>query len=133
MSGVNPVVRHMLLCDDIRPNPSNPNKMDVLGLVSTIHAVAESDYPLHVPMLCVYLEIAGGRGIGQARIDCRQADSGLVMFSSPTHKLNFPPDPRAVRGLAFRLVDCMFPQSGLYWVQFCYNQQILTEQPVVVR
>ena len=133
MSGVDPVVRHMLLCDDIQPHPSNPNKMDVLGLVSTIHAVAEADFPLHVPMLCIYLEISGGRGTGQARIDCRQADSDLVRFSSLTHELTFPPDPRAVRGLVFRLVDCLFPQSGLYWVQFCYNRQILAEQPLVVR
>jgi len=133
MSGVDPVVRHMLLCDDARPNPNNPRKWDVLGLVSAVNAASESDFPVLVPTLCVYLEIAGGRGTGQARIDCRQADSGKVMFSSPTHEVTFPPDPLAVRGLAFRLVDCKFPQPGLYWLQFCYNQQTLAEQPLIVR
>ncbi len=133
MSRVDPFIRHMLLCEDVRRDPNNPNKVDVLGLLSTIRAGGESAFPLHLPVLCVYLEVSGGRGVGQARIDCRQADSGQVIFSTPPHPLTFSLDPLAVRFLIFRVTDCFFPEPGLYWVQFCYNQRILVEQPLVVR
>jgi hypothetical protein len=133
MNGVDPFVRHMLLCEDIRRDPNNPKKVDVLGLLNTIQAVGEPAFPLRLPVLCVYLEVAGGRGTGQARVDCRQADSGRVIFSNPTHDLTFSPNPLAVRSLVFRISDCIFPGPGLYWIQFCYNQKALAEQPLIVR
>ena len=133
MNGVDPFIRHMLLCEDVRRDPNNPNKVDVLGLLSTVRAVGEPAFPLHLPVLCVYLEVSGGRGTGQARIDCRQADSGQILFSNPSHALTFSPNPLAVRFLIFRITDCFFAEPGLYWIQFRYNQRILAEQPLVVR
>jgi hypothetical protein len=133
MNAVDPVVRHMLLCEDIRRETNNPKKIDVLGLLNTLEALEEPAFPLHLPVLCVYMEVTGGRGTGQAHIDCRQADSGRVVFSSPAHALTFPPNPLAIRGLVFRISACRFPEPGLYWIQFCYNQRMLAEQPLVVR
>ena len=133
MEGVDPFVRHMLLCEDTRRDPNNPKKVDVLGLLSTIQPVGESAFPLHLAALCVYLEVTGGRGTGQAQVDCRQADTGRVVFSSPPHALTFPLNPLAIRSLVFRIRDCIFSDPGLYWIQFCYNQKTLAEQPLVVR
>jgi hypothetical protein len=123
----------MLLCDDFRHDPSAPNKVDILGLVSTIQSHGDPPFPLHHPLLCVYLELTGGRGTGQANIAIRQADTGLVLSLTAPHAVTFPPDPLAIRGLGFRILDCVFPTPGLYWVQFCYNQNVLAEQSVLVR
>jgi len=133
MNGIDPVVRHMLLCEDVRPEPNRPNKVDVLGMIGKVEAVGEPAFPMRLPILCVYLEVAGGRGTGQARIDCRHADSGRRVFSSLTHTVTFPPDPLAVRSLLFRIRNCTFPAPALYWVQFWYNNRTLAEQPLVVR
>lgn len=133
MNGVDPFVRHMLLCEDIRRNPNNPHKLDLLGLSNTLIAVGSPAFPLLAPVLCVYLEITAGRGTGQAHIDCRYADSGEIVFSSPSHAVAFPANPLAIRGLIFRITDCIFPEPGLYWVQFCYNQKMIAEQPLIVR
>src|SRR4051794_36700388 len=117
MNGIAPVVRHMLLCEDVRPDPSNPNRLDILGLIGTVQGAEGATVPLHLPLLCVYLNLTGGRGIGQARIDVRQADSGNVVFASPSHSLTFPADPLAVRSVVFRIRDGVFREPGLYWVQ----------------
>jgi hypothetical protein len=133
MNGVDPFVRHMLLCEGVRKNPTKASKVDVLGLLSTVTAVGSPAFPALLPVLCVYLELTAGRGTGQAHVDCRYADSGNLVFSSPIHVVTFPPDPLAIRGFVFRITDCIFPAPGLYWVQFCYNQKMLAEQPLIVR
>jgi hypothetical protein len=49
MNTVDPVVRHMLLCDDVQRDPGDPRKVNVFGLVSTVRAVAEAPFPLCLP------------------------------------------------------------------------------------
>lgn len=133
MNGIDPVVRLMLLCEDVRRDPHKPNKLDILGLINSVEAVGEPPFPVGLPVLCVYLSVTGGRGTGQARIECRHADSGQVVFSGPTHTLSFPPDPLAVRSLVFRMRECLLPSPALYVVQFWYNGKPLAEQPLIVR
>jgi hypothetical protein len=123
----------MLLCEDVRPDPGNPKKLDILGLISTVQGAEGATFPLQLPVLCVYLAVSGGRGSGQTRIDVRQADSGNLVFASRSHLIVFPSDPLAVRGVVFRIRNCVFQEPGLYWVQFCYNDQKLAEQSLVVR
>jgi uncharacterized protein DUF6941 len=133
MNGVDPFVRHMLLCEGVRKNPKKPNKLDVLGLLNTLTATGSPAFPMRPPVLCVYLEVTAGRGAGQGHIDCRQADSGQLVFSSPNHTVTFPPNPLDIRGLVFRRTNCVLPGPGLHWIQFCYNQKVLAEQPLIVR
>jgi hypothetical protein len=133
MNEVDPVVRHMLLCDDVQRDPVNPNKVNVIGLVSTIQGVSEPPFPLLHPELCVYLQVTGGRGEGDAQIVVQHADSDQVVFSSPAHRLVFSTNPLSILGIIFRIQSCVFPGPGLYWVQFWYNQKRLAQQPLLTR
>jgi hypothetical protein len=110
MDGIDPVVRHMLLCEDVRRDPNRPNKVDILGMIGKVEAAPGASFPIQLPVLCVYLEVTGGRGTGRARIECRHGDSGQLIFSSLTYPVTFPPDPLALRYILFRVRDCRFPE-----------------------
>lgn len=133
MSDVAPVVRHMLVCEDVRTRPDNPKKVDVLGLLSTIRTVPEGAFPLRSPQLCVYLQLTGGRGTGEAKISVVEADSDSIAFTSAPHQIAFGTDPLEVLGLVFRIQECLFPRSGLYWVQFLFNDTIIAQESLLLK
>jgi hypothetical protein len=133
MNDVEPFVRHMLLCDDVQTDPNNPRKVNVFGLVNTLGAAEGSDFPLCHPELCIYLLMTGGRGTGEGRIVAVAADTNEVAFASPAHPITFPPDPLALLGCIFRIQDCVFQKSGLYWIQFWFNGKTIAQQPLLVR
>jgi hypothetical protein len=111
----------MLVCDDVQTDPANPHKVNVFGLIGTIRSVADPPFPLCHPQLCVYLVLTGGRGTGETTVAVVQADSDRLVFASLPHTLSFGTDPLAVRGLVFRILNGVFPEAGLYWVEFRYN------------
>ena len=133
MADVAPVVRRMLLCEDVRIYPDNSRKVDVFGLLSTIRTVSEGAFPLRASQLCVYLELAGGRGAGEARIFVVEADSDNIAFTSAPHQIAFGTDPLAVSGLVFRIKECIFPRAGLYWVQIRFDDKALAQEPLLLK
>ena len=133
MARTAPVVRHMLLCEDVRSDANNPHRVNILGLVSKIEVLSDPPFPLRLPELCVYLLMTDERGRGQASIVGVHADSGQAVFASPERNLQFGADPLAVVGVIFRIEDCVFPEAGLYWIQFVYNGQVIAQQPLLVR
>src|SRR4051812_1776163 len=120
MDGIDPVVRLMLLCDEVRTDPGMAHKVNVFGLVSSLLSRQEPPFPLVHPQLCVLLQVSGGRGEGDGRIVVRHADADRVAFTSAGHRLSFGPDPLAVVGIVFRIRDGTFAEAGLYWVEFWY-------------
>src|SRR4051794_13800210 len=130
---VDPFVRHMVLCAGIRGSPTNPNRLDVQGLLTNLSVSDINAFPVCLPKFCVFLQLSGGRGTGSVRIDVRDADSEKVLFSSANHVVTFQSDPLAVQSLTFNINNGTFLRPGLYWVQFCYNERVLAEQPLHVR
>jgi hypothetical protein len=133
MNGIEPVVRHMLLCDDVQHDPDNPVKLNVIGLANILRSTADPPFPFKHPQLCVYLHLTGGRGTGQAQVVAVHGDSDQVAFASPVNALSFGSDPLALVGVIFRMRNCPFPEAGLYWIQFRYNGKVIAQQPLVVR
>jgi hypothetical protein len=76
----------------------------------------------------VYLVLTDARGSGDAAIAAVHADSGRLIFTSPSHTLSFGSHPLAIRGLVFRIRDVVFPEPGLHWVEFRYNGKVLARQ-----
>jgi hypothetical protein len=123
----------MLLCDDVRPHPTNPRKVSVYGLINEIRAVgAEAAYPL-THSFSVYLALTAGRGTGEGQIVVASADTGGLVYVGGSHSIVFDPDPLKVKGVIFRITSCSFPQPGLYWVEFRYNGDVIARQPLQVR
>ena len=133
MASIPPIVRHMLVCDDVDRGPALRPKLDVLGMVHTIRAKPGLPFPLHHPGLCVYLVLTGGAGSGVVRIRVVEADSGIEAFGSPAHRISYPPDRHEVAGVLFRITDCVIPRPGLYWVEFLHDGNVVQPEPIIVR
>ncbi len=128
-----PVVRYIILCEDWGPDPKNPRRVSIHGLLSNIRSLDEPPYPLLYRELCVFVAVTEGRGTGTAQIVCVFEETGLKIFETPTRQVNFGPDPLEVVGLPFRIRNCRFPHAGMYSIQFWYNGKTLAQCPLLLR
>jgi hypothetical protein len=119
-----PVVRYMLLCEDVRVDPVRPACTHIECLMSNIVSLEEPPYPLLLEMICVFLVLADcqGRGRVQIRVAFADEEQERPLFGSPEHEVDFSgTSPLEAVGIPFRLRDCRFPSAGTYTVQFWYN------------
>ncbi len=125
-----PVVRHMLLCEHVRKRKNNPMKFDLLGYINILRPVG--DFPLRVS-LSVFLVLTGGRGAGQAQIRVIDADSDEIIYNGPEFELVFHANPTRIHASTIRITSCTFDRPGLCYVDFMYNGQRLAREDLLVK
>jgi hypothetical protein len=64
---------------------------------------------------------------------CIFEETGQRIFGTPERSLSFGDDPLEVVGVPFRILDCWFPYSGHYSIQFWYNSELVDERPLSLR
>lgn len=133
MSEVHPTVRYLIVCEDVQTDPDNPRRITLVGLISAIRSIDQPPFPLLYREICVFLQMTECRGPAEGRIEIQHADSGEVVFRTRARTIPFANDPLEVVGVIFRIRNCLFLEPGLYWVQLWYNEQMLTQQPVILR
>ncbi len=133
MAVIPPVVRHMLVCDDVTRDPDNPERLNVLGLISAIDSGEDPPFPLRHPQLSIFLQMTNGRGSGMAQVLIREADTDQFVSAGRPHRVTFPKEPLLVHGAVFRLLGCLFPRAGLYYVEFWFDGEVIAEEPLLVR
>jgi hypothetical protein len=133
MSQVTPVVRYLIVCEDVQIDSNNPHRITLVGLISAIRSLDQPPFPLLYPEICVFLQLTECRGPAQGRIEIQHADSGNVAFRTQTRSIPLGNDPLDIFGVTFRLRNCLFHQAGLYWVQFWYNDVMIAHQAVLLR
>jgi hypothetical protein len=124
-----PVVRHMLLCEDVRRRQNNAFKYDVLGVFGIARPVA--DFPLRLSF-CVFLEMTG-RGTGRGNVCVVDADTDDIVYQGTEHTMVFGADPLQSHAVAIRIVSCSLDSPGLYWVEFMYNGEQLQREALLVK
>jgi hypothetical protein len=67
MSGLTPVVRYLIVCEDVLRDPRNPNRLTLVNLISTIQSLSDPPFPCRYPELCVYVQLTDCRVAGQVR------------------------------------------------------------------
>jgi hypothetical protein len=132
MAALLPVVRHILICEDIRVDPANPQRVSLLNLIGVIRSLAQPPFPFRYPEFCVYVQLTECRGGGDVRLEIEEADTGTSIFQTLTRTVSLGNDPLKARGLPFRIRNCSFPSAGLYWLQFWYNNIKLDQEPFVL-
>jgi hypothetical protein len=130
---LDPVVRHMILADEVTTDPADPHKVVVSGIVQTVRLLEPVELPAVIPQLCVLLFLCGGRGRGVGQIITRDAVTDRPVFGSPPTTITYPIDPLEVLPVVYRMWTCKVPRPGLYWTQFWHNGKPLAEQPLIVR
>lgn len=133
MSEILPIVRYLILCDDVQTDDDGPRRVTLVGLIGTLRSLEDPSYPILKREFCAYLQLAECRGAARCRIDIQHADSGDVIYRTRTRIVPLTSDPLEVVGVTLRLRDCLFPEPGLYWVQFWYNDRMLAQQPLILR
>ena len=128
-----PVVRYMIVSNDLRIDPTRPQLVDVVGLLYSIRAHGTPPFPMAHAQLCVFLALTDCRGEGDGWVECVNDDTGRRVFGSGRHCLAFGDDPLRVVGVQFRLTDCPFPAAGMYAVQFWYNGVVVDQKLIRVR
>ena len=127
------MVRYLIVCEDVLTDPGNPRRRTLVGLISAIRSLEEPPFPILYRELCVFLQLTDGRGAADGRVEIQHADSGQAVFRTRTRTIPFGNDPLEIVGVTFRIRDCLFQAGGLYWVQFWYNEQMIAQQPLLLR
>lgn len=132
MPAPHPIVRHLIVCDDIVVDQRNPLKVSTVGLISTIRSTGESPFPLRLAEFCVYTELTECRGSGELYLKVVQADTEQVVFESDQRVVRFAGSPLDITALAFRIRNCRFSRAGLNWVQLWHARNLLAQQPLLL-
>src|SRR5437879_5348202 len=109
MTSIEPFIRHIILCEDIRNDPESPAKLDVFGMLSSIGSHPQSTFPLRYPQFCVYIEFTGGRGKGMFRVEVTHAGTETTIFEHTSQPVLLKNKPLAVNTLKWRIRNCEFP------------------------
>jgi hypothetical protein len=124
----------MILCDEILHDEPRPGKLIIVGLTSLIDWPTGSTTPMRLEKLVVLLILTDGRGTGKGQIVCRNEVTGVPIFGSPPTVISFEgKDPTGHYGVTFKLLDCHFPEPGVYLVQFLFDDHLVHEQALTVR
>jgi hypothetical protein len=133
MTAIAPTVRHMLICEDVRRPPKNPSKVDLVGLLTSIRVAGGiAAFPFRCSF-CVHVLLADGRGIGTGQVVVLNADTEEAVYLGSPHEIDCGSDPLRVLSATFRIPACPFPEPGLYWADFRYNENVLAREPLMVK
>jgi hypothetical protein len=128
-----PIVRYMIVCDDLLTDSERPTKPIIVGLICLLTPDTDPPYPFWLGQMCVLLILTEGRGTGICELRLVFEETEEVVWQTSRLPLVFGPDPVALRGVLFRDHHVPFPSQGVYAVQFWYNEQLLAQQTIVAR
>jgi Family of unknown function (DUF6941) len=121
-----PQAKTMILCDDLLKVPAT-DKVHLIGVFNAIRPRGEPPFPYRCPEFCVFLQLTDTEGEGLGSITTCMGATDRVVFASQDQPIEFL-DRLQVKWVLFRIRNCPFPEPGLYWVQFHFAGQLLTEQ-----
>jgi hypothetical protein len=126
---MNPVVRYLLLCDDVQTDPNNVLRLNVTGLITHIRATGNPPFPVVRPIFCALLILTDCEGVGELSLRIVEDSTGRVIFRNPTRRVRFAGPPGDAVGVVFRVLNCRFDEPGLYWVELIFSGMVLASQP----
>ena len=115
-----PVVRLMVPCEDARIRKGTRNKVDILGVITTIGAPANA-FPARVSF-SAYLCFTDGHGPGSGKITIADDETDEIVFDGEPRPVDFGNAPTAFFGSTITIPMCQFPNPGLYRIDFVYNE-----------
>jgi hypothetical protein len=124
-----PVVRHLLACEDIQRG-SSPERFTLVQVITRIRALDPEPFPLLYRELCVLAICTECRGQGQVELRIVEEQSGEDCYPNRVWPVTFGNDPLQIIGFPFRLHDIEFPAPGVYQIQLWYNGVLLAQEPL---
>jgi hypothetical protein len=112
----------IVVCDQIIED-KHTNKKSLIGIFNQI---ATNSFPCRHPKMCVFVSLTEGRGscAARLRIAHEQRQDAVAEVKGQIHF----PDIHAVVELNFDLVGLVFPQPGLYAIEFYCDDALILER-----
>lgn len=123
-----PRVQAMVLCDAVQEASGEESVFDLRGVRTSVLA---NSFPFMLPRLCVYLHMSGHQGEALCRVEINRTENDDVLYRTAPRAIRFD-GPLSVESVAFRLRNCVFPATGLYYVQFFHESRLIGERPLQV-
>jgi hypothetical protein len=123
-----PIVRHLIACEDIQRG-SSPERFTLVHVITRIRSLDPVPFPLLYRELCVLAICTECRGQGQVRIEIVEEETGEPCRKSHLWPVTFTNDPLQIIGFPFRIGPIEFLRPGVYKVRMLYNGVILAEEP----
>jgi hypothetical protein len=118
-----PRVHVLVLCEEME---SSVEEDGVFNLAGVRPWIAGDGFPLTQPQLCVYLQLTGHKGTTLCHLEVVRAETDDVIHATKARKVELH-GPLDVVPVGFRLRNCVFPASGLYYMQAYCDGKLLGE------
>jgi len=117
-----PIGLAIVVCDQIIEDKLT-NKKSLIGIFNQI---ATNQFPCRHPQIAVFIALTEGRGAYQARLKITHDESSQAV--AEVHgQIQFP-DIHAAVEINFNLVGLVFPQPGLYSIEFYCEDALVLER-----
>ena len=121
-----PVVKSIVLCDDVMPGPPGTENVHLMNVFSAIRPTRVPPFPYRLTQACVFLQLTDAEGRIEVQIIVKHLESDQIVFASSEHLIDFEHRLQA-KWVLFRLRDCPLPDPGLYCIEFHCNGQWVTD------
>jgi hypothetical protein len=124
-TAVLPLTKAIYLCEDVIEDRSNHN----IHLIGTFNAIrpADSVYPYRPAQLCVFAQMVGGVEEASIHVEIADTRSGALVYAWPEQRIRFP-GRRTTVFACFRILNCVFPEPGVYVVELYANRVFLDDR-----
>jgi hypothetical protein len=131
-----PEVRHLIVCDQVRIDPQNYHRIDILGLITRLRSTKKPPFPMVRPQLSVFVVLRAGEAAGQTgdlSVRIVQDSTDRLIFHTRPRRIRFVQNPEDTSGVEFCIQNCSFPAAGLYWVECLFSGTVLGRQRLYAR
>jgi hypothetical protein len=125
-------VRYLIVCDDVRADPNNLLRLDVLGLMTHVRSTRKPPFPVVRPRFCVLVLLTDCQGPQELALRFVESDTGRIIFRNQPRRIQFVSGPCEAVGIKFYINNCAFPAEGLYWVELLVEGAVVARQALTL-
>jgi hypothetical protein len=112
----------IVVCDQIIEDKLTHKK----SLIGIFNQIGTPSFPCRHPQMSVFVSLTEGRGSSEARLRIVHDETGHAV-AEVRGQIQFP-DIHSVVELNFNLVGLVFPQPGLYSIEFYCDDALVLER-----
>ena len=116
----------IVICDQIIEDKLTGKK----SLIGIFNQIGTQNFPCRHPQICVFVSLTEGRGQSAARLRIVHDESSHIV-AEVNGTIQFP-DVNVVVELNFNLVGLVFPEPGMYSIEFYCDDAIILERRFTV-
>jgi hypothetical protein len=128
---MHPEVVYLILCEEVRQDPSNPQRLLIDGLLLRLRSSASPPFPFVCPRFRILLLLTGYQGSGELLFRLVQADTRTTIYQTQPVQITFA-NPNAIGRLVFDIDNCEFPAAGVYWLYCHFSGYAIAQQSLWV-